>query len=139
MGARLRRPGVGLWKSTDGGDTWKKLTEGLPEEMWGRIGVAASAAKPGRVWAIVEAKKGGLYVSDDDGEKWTHVNDEHKIRERAWYYTCVYADPKNAETVWLPNVAAPPLERRRQVVFGHLRPARRYTTTSGSIPTTRSA
>ena len=98
-------PGSSLWQSKDGGDTWKKLTEGLPEEVWGRVGVAASAARAGRVWAIIEAKeKGGLYVSDDYGEKWKHVNDEHKIRERAWYYTRVYADPKNADTVYLPNV-----------------------------------
>ncbi len=98
-------PGSSLWRSTDGGETWKKLTEGLPEEMWGRVGVAASAAKPGRVYAITEAKKkGGLYVSDDRGEKWKHVNDEHKIRERAWYYTRVYADPKSPDTVYLPNV-----------------------------------
>ncbi len=97
--------GSGLWKSTDGGDTWKKLTEGLPEEMLGRIGVAASPARPGRVWALVEAKKrGGLYLSDDGGEKWKQVNDDHKIRERAWYYSVVYADPKNADVVWLPNV-----------------------------------
>ena len=98
-------PGSSLWKSADGGETWKKLTEGLPEELWGRVGVAASAAKPGRVYAIIEAKKkGGLYVSDDHGEKWKHVNDEHKIRERAWYYTRVYADPKSPDTLYLPNV-----------------------------------
>ena len=99
-------PGSSVWKSTDGGDSWKKLTEGLPEEMLGRIGVAASPARPGRVWAIVEAKKrGGLYLSDDGGEKWKQVNDDHKIRERAWYYSVVYADPKNADAVWLPNVS----------------------------------
>ena len=98
-------PGSSLWKTTDGGDTWKKLTEGLPEEMWGRVGVAASAAKPGRVWALIEAKKkGGLYVSDDWGGKWKHVNDEHKIRERAWYYSRVYADPNLPDTLYLPNV-----------------------------------
>ncbi|HKC23435.1 MAG TPA: glycosyl hydrolase, partial [Thermoanaerobaculia bacterium] len=98
-------PGSSLYRTTDGGDTWKKLTEGLPEEAWGRVGVAASGARPGRVFAMVEAaKKGGLYVSDDSGEKWKQVNDEHKIRERAWYYSWVYPDPKNAEVVWLPNV-----------------------------------
>jgi photosystem II stability/assembly factor-like uncharacterized protein len=98
-------PGSSLYKTTDGGETWTKLTEGLPKEIWGRVGVAASPAKPGVVWAIVEAKKaGGLYRSDDWGEKWTHVNDEHKIRERAWYYTWVYPDPKNADTLYLPNV-----------------------------------
>jgi len=98
-------PGSSLWKSTDGGETWKKLTEGLPEEMWGRVGVAASAARAGRVYAMIEAKaKGGLYVSDDFGEKWKHVNDEHKIRERAWYYSRVYAGPKNQDELYLPNV-----------------------------------
>ncbi|HVN76854.1 MAG TPA: hypothetical protein VMT19_11090 [Thermoanaerobaculaceae bacterium] len=98
-------PGSSLWKSTDGGDTWKKLTEGLPDELLGRIGVAASPAQPGRVWAIVEAKKkGGLYVSDDFGEKWRLVNGDHRLRERAWYYSWVYPDPKNAETVWVISV-----------------------------------
>jgi photosystem II stability/assembly factor-like uncharacterized protein len=97
-------PGSSLWRSTDGGESWKKLTEGLPEGMWGKVGVAASAATPGLVYALVEAKKGGLFVSSDYGEKWTHVNDEHKIRERSWYYTGVYPHPKNAEGVWIPNV-----------------------------------
>ncbi len=97
-------PGSSLWKSTDGGDNWKKLTEGLPEGIWGKIGVAASAARPGRVFAFVEAKHGGLFRSENYGEKWAHVNDEHKIRERAWYYSWVYPDPKSADTVYLPNV-----------------------------------
>jgi photosystem II stability/assembly factor-like uncharacterized protein len=97
-------PGSSLWKSTDGGDTWKKLAEGLPEGTWGKVGVAASSATPGRVFAFVEAKHGGLFRSEDYGEKWTHVNDEHKIRERAWYYSWVFPDPKNPDTVYLPNV-----------------------------------
>ncbi|PYQ23983.1 MAG: glycosyl hydrolase [Acidobacteria bacterium] len=82
-------PGSSLWKSTDGGDNWKKLTEGLPEGTWGKIGVAASAALPGRVFAFVEAKHGGLFRSEDYGGKWSHVND---------------SDPKSADTVYLPNV-----------------------------------
>ena len=96
--------GSGLWRSLDGGDTWKKMTEGLPDGVMGRIGVAASGARPGLVWAIVEAKKGGLYRSDDHGDKWTWVNDDHFIRERPWYYTWVIADPKNADRLWLPNL-----------------------------------
>jgi len=108
----LRRPwefvsggrGSGLWRSLDGGDTWKKLTNGLPEGLLGKVGVAASAARPGQVWALVESKRGGLYRSDDRGDKWTWVNDEHKIRERAWYYTWVYPDPRNPDKLYLPNV-----------------------------------
>ena len=98
-------PGSALYKSSDGGDTWKKIeAEGLPKGIWGKVGVAVSAAKPARVYAFIEAKDGGLFVSEDRGVKWKHVNDEHKIRERGWYYSWVYADPKNADTVYLPNV-----------------------------------
>ncbi len=97
-------PGSGLYKSTDGGDNWKKLTEGLPETPWGKVGVAASAARPGLVWAMIESARGGLFRSDNGGEKWTRVNGEHKIRERAWYYTWVYPDTKNADVLYLPNV-----------------------------------
>jgi len=97
-------PGSGLWRSDDGGDTWTKLTKGLPEGTWGKVGVAASGARPGRVWALVESEKGGLFRSDDYGESWTRVNEENDLRQRAWYYTGVYADPKNAETVYVTNV-----------------------------------
>ena len=96
--------GSSLWRTTDGGDSWKKVTEGLAEGTWGKVGVAVSPATPGRVFAFVEAKHGGLFRSENYGEKWIHVNDEHKIRERAWYYSWVYPDPKNADTVYLPNV-----------------------------------
>jgi photosystem II stability/assembly factor-like uncharacterized protein len=96
--------GGGVFKSTDGGDTWKKLTEGLPEGVVGKVGVAPSGAKEGRVFAIVEAEKGGVFRSDDAGEKWTKVNDENKLRQRAWYYSEIYADPKAADTVWVLNV-----------------------------------
>jgi photosystem II stability/assembly factor-like uncharacterized protein len=97
-------PGSGLWRSEDGGDTWKKLTKGLPEGTWGKVGVSASGAKPGRVFAMVEAEKGGLFRSEDWGESWTKVNEENDLRQRAWYYTGVYADPRNADTVWVTNV-----------------------------------
>jgi len=97
-------PGSSLWKSTDGGDTWKKLTQGLPDGIWGKVGIAVSPARPDRVFAFVEAAHGGLFRSENGGEKFTHVNDEHKIRERAWYYSWVYPDTKNPELVYLPNV-----------------------------------
>jgi len=97
-------PGSGLWKSTDGGETWKKLAGGLPEGLVGRIGVSVSPARPERVYAMVEAEKGGLYRTDDGGEKWTRVNDENKLRQRAWYYSHVVADPKNADAVYVLNV-----------------------------------
>jgi photosystem II stability/assembly factor-like uncharacterized protein len=94
----------GIWKSTDGGDTWTELTTkpGLPEEkVLGKIGITASPAQPGRVWALIEADKGGLYRSDDGGEHWECVNSENALRTRPWYYTHVHADPGNADTVWV--------------------------------------
>lgn len=97
-------PGGGLWKTTDGGDTWKKLAGGLPEGVVGRVGVAVSPARPERVWALVEAEKGGVFRTDDGGETWKKLNDENKLRQRAWYYSHVYADPKNADVVYVLNV-----------------------------------
>ncbi len=97
--------GSGIWKSVDGGDTWKKMSKGLPDEM-GKIGVVSAPAKSGRVWAIVEAKeKGGLYKSDDFGESWSHVNGTRGLHARSWYYMHVFADPKNADTVYVQNSA----------------------------------
>jgi photosystem II stability/assembly factor-like uncharacterized protein len=94
----------GIYRSTDGGDSWKKLTEGLPEGIVGKVGIAVSPARPERVWALIESKdKGGVYRSDDGGEKWTRVNSENKLRQRAWYYTRIYADTKNPETVYALN------------------------------------
>lgn len=98
-------PEGGVFRSADGGDTWKKLEGGLPEGVVGKVGVAVSPARPERIWAIVEAKeKGGVYRSDDGGEKWTRVNSENKLRQRAWYYTRIYADTKNSEAVYVLNV-----------------------------------
>ncbi|RMD91716.1 MAG: glycosyl hydrolase, partial [Calditrichaeota bacterium] len=97
-------PGSGLYKTTDGGDTWKKLTKGLPEGVKGKIGVTVSPAKRDRVWAIIEAKDGGVFRSDDGGESWRRVNSERKLRQRAWYYTHIYADPLEPETVYVLNV-----------------------------------
>ncbi len=97
--------GSGLWKSTDGGDTWRRLTgEGLPKGIWGRVGVAVSPANTDRVWAVIEADEGGVYRSDDAGRTWRRLNDDRNLRQRAWYYTHVYADPRNPEGVYVLNV-----------------------------------
>ncbi len=95
-------PGSGIWKTTDGGDTWVRLTKGLPGLM-GKIGVAVSATQPSRVWAIVEADKGGLYRSDDGGDTWRLVNGDRVLHARPWYYMRVTADPTNAEVVYVIN------------------------------------
>ncbi|TQV77214.1 glycosyl hydrolase [Aliikangiella marina] len=98
--------GSGLWKSVDGGDTWNNIStnQGLPREILGISGFAVSPVVQGVVWAIIEAKDGGLFRSDDGGENWRKVNEENKLRQRAWYYTRVYADPKNVDTVYVLNV-----------------------------------
>ena len=100
-------PGSGLFKSTDGGDTWTEITrnDGLPEGTIGKIGVTVSPANPDRVWAIVEADEGGVFRSDDGGETWTRVNSERRLRQRAWYYTHIFADPEDVETVYVLNTA----------------------------------
>ena len=95
----------GLFKSTDGGDTWTKLGGGLPQGVVGRIAVAPSPAQSGRVWALVEAPedRGGLYRSNDGGASWVKVNGERRFLQRAWYYIHAYADPKSADTVYVLN------------------------------------
>jgi photosystem II stability/assembly factor-like uncharacterized protein len=93
----------GLHRSRDGGDTWEEVTKGLPEGIKGRIGVAVSGARPSRIWALVEAEKGGLFRSDDGGESFRLINPDRSFRQRAWYYTHVYADPGDASTVYVLN------------------------------------
>lgn len=96
-------PGSALWKSTDGGETWTKLTKDLPDLM-GKIGVSASATQPGRVYAVIEAKeKGGVWRSDDFGESWTLVNATRRVQARSWYYMHIHADPKNPDVVYVQN------------------------------------
>lgn len=97
-------PGSGVFKSVDGGNTWVELTEGLPEGPKGRIGIAVSAAEPNRVWALVEHEDGGLFRSENGGEKFRRVSDDRELRQRAWYYTHVEADPLDANTVYVMNV-----------------------------------
>ncbi|MEW6455232.1 MAG: glycosyl hydrolase [Acidobacteriota bacterium] len=98
-------PGSGLHKTTDGGDTWVELTKnpGLPKGIIGKIGIAVSPAKPDRIWAIIEAEDGGVFRSDDGGKTWRLMNRERKLRQRAWYYTHIYADPKDPETIYVLN------------------------------------
>jgi len=98
-------PGSGLFKSTDGGDSWTEISrrKGLPQGVQGKIGVVVSPAQPDRVWAIVEADDGGVFRSDDGGETWQKLNEDRRLRQRAWYYSRIYADPKNADTVYVLN------------------------------------
>ncbi len=95
-------PNSGIWKTTDGGDTWTRLTEGLPK-MMGKIGVSVSGANSDRVYAVIEADEGGVFRSDDAGKNWRRTSDDRITRARAWYYTVVAADPKNADALWLIN------------------------------------
>ncbi|MDX5436923.1 MAG: glycosyl hydrolase, partial [Pontibacter sp.] len=97
----------GIWKSTDGGETWKEISknQGLPKGTLGIIGVAVSPVNSERVYAMVEAEDGGLFRSDDSGLTWKKMNDDRSLRQRAWYYTRVYADPKDEDVVYVLNVS----------------------------------
>ncbi len=99
--------GSGMFKSTDGGDTWTEITRnaGLPAGLWGNIGISVSGANSQRVFALIEADEGGLYRSEDGGATWARVSENRNLRQRAWYYTKVYADPKNADVVYVSNVS----------------------------------
>ena len=100
-------PGSGLFKSTDGGETWTEITrnKGMPSGLVGRIGVAVTAANPNRVYALVENENGGLFRSDDAGATWTLINADRNVRQRAFYYTHVFADQKNADVVYMENTS----------------------------------
>jgi photosystem II stability/assembly factor-like uncharacterized protein len=98
-------PGSGLFKTTDGGKTWTELTRnpGLPATIWGKLGVAVSGADSNRVYAIIEAAEGGVFLSDDAGATWARVNEDRRLRQRAFYYTRIYADPQAKDTIYILN------------------------------------
>jgi photosystem II stability/assembly factor-like uncharacterized protein len=100
--------GSGIFKTTDGGAKWTNLThsQGFPEGVLGRIGIAVTAANPSVVYAIVQAAHGGVFRSNDGGANWARVNRTWALRQRAFYYMSIYADPKNADTVYVPEVDA---------------------------------
>ncbi len=98
--------GSGMYKSTDGGETWTNIStkKGLPKGTWGIVGVAVAPSNTDKIFCLVENKEGGLFMSQDAGETWTLMSSDNNIRQRAWYYTKVYVDPKNENKVYCPNV-----------------------------------
>ncbi|MBC7744382.1 MAG: glycosyl hydrolase [Flavobacterium sp.] len=98
--------GSGLWKSTDGGDNWKNISrnKGLPKDTLGILGITVCPSNPDVLYSIIESKTGGLFRSDDAGETWIKTNSSNDIRQRAWYYSKVFVDPKNENLVYVLNV-----------------------------------
>ncbi len=95
----------GIYRTADGGDTWKKLEGGLPGGLVGKISVSVSPKNGNRVWALIEAEgdKGGVYRSDDGGEGWSRINGDANLRQRPWYYIHIFADPRDEDTVYALN------------------------------------
>ena len=116
--------GSGLYKTTDGGAHWTNLSKkpGYPQGILGRIGVGVAPSQPHTVYSIVQAKDGGIFRSDNGGMTWRRVNDEMELRQRAFYYTCVFVDPTNADTIYVPNVGALWASRDSGRTFQPLRP-----------------
>ena len=100
-------PDSKMFKSTDGGDTWKDISthSGLPGFPWGIVGITVSPLDSDRVWAIIEAQDGGVFRSDDAGKTWKKINTNRSLRQRAWYYSRIYADTQNKDKVWVMNVS----------------------------------
>src|SRR5574340_544356 len=100
--------GCGIFKSIDGGDTWTEITSkpDLPKGTLGKIGLAVSPAQENRIWAVIDAEDGAIFRSDDGGESWERLSEDRILRARPWYYQHIFADPCDAETVWVLNVQA---------------------------------
>src|SRR5438128_5404971 len=102
-------PGSGLYKSTDGGDTWEKMKDGLPEEM-GKMAIAVSRSNHEKVYALIESdsdkEAGGLFVSNNAGKKWSRITNDHRLVQRAWYYIELFIDPKNENTIYVMSAPA---------------------------------
>jgi len=98
--------GSGIFRSTDGGDTWMEISRnrGLPQGVLGKIGIAVSPAQEGRVWAVVEAEDGAVFRSDDGGDTWQRLSEDRGLRARAWYYMHIVAHPTDPNTLWVLNV-----------------------------------
>lgn len=105
--APIGGPGSGLFRTQNGGRSWKEVRgHGLPEATWGRAGVAISPGTRGkRVYAVIEAKDGGVFRSDDGGDSWTLVNKDARLTSRGWYFNSITADPNDPDVVYVPNVA----------------------------------
>ena len=126
-------PGGGLFKSVDGGDTWTELTQapGMPEGVLGKIGVAVSPADPDRVWALIENDEGGVFRSDDAGLTWERINADRNLRQRAFYYTRVYADPSGSGRDVRAEHRVLSLDGRRRDLHRNRRTARRQSRSVG--------
>jgi photosystem II stability/assembly factor-like uncharacterized protein len=98
--------GGGLYKSTDGGETWQNISasKGLPKGLWGNVCMAVAPSNPDKVYAMIENEKGGLYMSKDAGKTWALMSSDNNIKQRAWYFNHVYVDPKDENTVYCLNV-----------------------------------
>ncbi len=97
-------PGSGLYRSSDGGDHWEHVSgQGLPAEGLGRIGIVFAPSNSRRIYLIVDAKEGGLFRSDNGGQSWQRVSTDRRVWGRGWYFGELSVDPKNADTVYVPN------------------------------------
>src|SRR2546423_693399 len=98
-------PGGGIFKSSDGGTTWKEIDDGIPLENRGRIGISVSPSSRNRIYAAVDAKDGGIFRSDNAGRTWTRLSSDKRLWDRGWYFEKITADPKNADVVYVMNTS----------------------------------